>query len=321
MASVSPARLPRLSPDAYVWLCRLALFALAFIVVTGASVRLTGSGLGCSDWPTCEQNQLVAALDKPHAMVEFVNRTITGLVSLAVILAVLGSLVRVPRRRDLVYLSLGLVAGMIGQIVLGGLTVKFELAPPFVMGHFVLSAVLVWNAVVLEHRARQPAGPPVPIVEPVVRNLSRAMCALASLVLLTGTVVTGSGPHGGDERVKRLTFYIPTVARLHAVLVITFLLLAVVTLWRLKQAGAPRVVETRARVLVVAILVQGAIGYTQYFTGVPPVLVGLHVLGSMVVWMAVLYFHLGLWTRAGSNDEPGDDRTHATTDTVGVGRP
>src|SRR5688572_28786990 len=125
-----------------------ALLALALIVVSGAAVRLTGSGLGCEDWPNCSENRVVAPLEF-HAVIEFVNRMFTGVVSVAVILAVLGSLALERRRRDLTLLSLGLVAGVIAQIVLGGLVVLFDLSPWLVMGHFVLSMVLVWNAVVL----------------------------------------------------------------------------------------------------------------------------------------------------------------------------
>ena len=128
-----------LSPRAYRRVTLAALLALAFIIVTGGAVRLTGSGLGCPTWTSCEEGSLVPVdASSTHAMIEFVNRTITGLVSVAVMLAVLGSLFRRPRRRDLTLLSLGLVAGVLGQIVLGGLTVLFELAPPFVMGHFLL---------------------------------------------------------------------------------------------------------------------------------------------------------------------------------------
>src|SRR5439155_10696828 len=119
-------RLPRLSPSGYRRVTLVAVGALAFIIVTGGAVRLTGSGLGCPDWPTCEQHRLVAPAEY-HAMVEFVNRVVTGIVSVAVILAVLGSLLRRPRRRDLVWLSAALAAGVVGQIVLGGLTVLFHL--------------------------------------------------------------------------------------------------------------------------------------------------------------------------------------------------
>ncbi|MCA9711855.1 MAG: COX15/CtaA family protein, partial [Myxococcales bacterium] len=185
--------LPRCSPRTYQKITLLALVLLSVIVVTGGAVRLTGSGLGCSDWPTCEENRLVAPLEY-HAMVEFVNRTFTGLLSAAVILAVLGSLVRAPRRRDLTWWSLGLVAGMIGQIVLGGLTVLFELSPPFVMGHFLLSMVIIWNAVVLHHLAGQPPTAARPLVSDDVRWMGRLMVAAAGLAIFLGTVVTGSGP-------------------------------------------------------------------------------------------------------------------------------
>ena len=130
------------TPSQYRRITFAALLLLAFIVVTGAAVRLTDSGLGCSDWPTCENDKIVAPLEY-NAMIEFVNRTITGLVSIAVILAVLGSLRRTPRRRDLTWWSFGLVAGVIAQIILGGLLVRSELAKPFLMGHFLLSLSLI----------------------------------------------------------------------------------------------------------------------------------------------------------------------------------
>src|SRR5919202_2069669 len=148
---------PRVSPAAYRRLTAVVTVAVAFIIVTGGAVRITGSGLGCPDWPTCAQDRLVAPWEY-HAMVEFVNRTVTGLVSVAVIVAVLASLLRRPRRRDLTWLSLGLVGGVVAQIVLGGLTVLFELKPGFVMAHFLLSLVLLADAVVLHHRARLPDG-------------------------------------------------------------------------------------------------------------------------------------------------------------------
>jgi cytochrome c oxidase assembly protein subunit 15 len=273
--------------------------------VTGAAVRLTGSGLGCSDWPTCEENSLVAPLEY-HAMIEFVNRLITGLVSAAVIVAVLGSLVRQPRRRDLTWWSLGLVAGVIGQIILGGLTVLFELRPPFVIAHFVLSMVLVWNAVVLHQRGRFASVASLPVVAPKVRALSRVLIVSASAVILTGTIVTGTGPHGGDEEVDRLSFSLEAVARVHSATVWIFLALTIVMLIVLRKTGAPASVDRHAWLLVGAIVVQGAIGYIQYFTGVPPWLVILHVFGSVVIWMTVLGFHLSLRARPleAPNDSP-----------------
>lgn len=297
-------RSPRLSPRAYQRITLLALLALVFIIVTGAAVRLTGSGLGCSDWPTCESNRVIAPAEY-HAMVEFINRTITGLVSVVVIVAVLGSLVRTPRRRDLTWLSLGLVAGVVGQIVLGGLTVLFELRPPFVIGHFVLSMVLVWNAFVLYHRAGHDGRPGLPLVPPRIRQLGRALVVLSSIAVITGTVVTGTGPHGGDEKVSRLPYDITIVARIHSGTVWLFLVLSVITLVSLRRNGTAEIVDRRAKLLVAAILVQGAIGYIQYFTGVPPLLVLLHVAGSVLVWLAVLAFDLDLTAHSVERvDEP-----------------
>lgn len=287
-------RLPRLSPQAYQRITLFALLALAFIIVTGAAVRLTGSGLGCSDWPTCEQDRFVAPLEF-HPMVEFVNRLITGLVSIAVILAVLGSLVRVPRRRDLTWLSIGLVLGVIAQIILGAIVVKVELDPLSVIGHFLVSVVLVADAVVLHERAGHGAGRGTPVVTGRVVLLGWLMTLAAAVVLVAGTVVTATGPHGGDEDAERLTRWdITEVVRTHAVAAWALLALTVVTLAIVHRRGAPREVHRRGAALTGAILLQGAIGYTQYFTGVPPLLVLLHVAGSVVVWIAVLRFQLGL---------------------------
>ena len=186
--TIDPVRLPRLSPRAYRRITLLALLAQVFITVSGAAVRLTGSGLGCSDWPTCENNRVVAPFEY-HAMIEFVNRTVTGLVSVAVILAVLGSLLRSPRRRDLTWWSLGLVGGVIGQIVLGGLTVLFELRPPFVIAHFALSMILIWNAFVLHERSKYAQSPALPVVPRNVRILGRLLVVAASITIFTGTIV------------------------------------------------------------------------------------------------------------------------------------
>lgn len=305
--TIGVVRLPRISPTTYRRITLVALATVVFIVVSGAAVRLTGSGLGCSDWPTCEQGQLVAPLEL-HPMIEFVNRTVTGLVSLAVIVAVLGSLVRRPRRRDLTWWSLGLVAGIVGQIVLGGLTVLAGLAPPFVMGHYLLSILLVWNGVVLYKRASGPGTPAVPRVSASSIAWSRALVAASLVVLTTGTVVTGTGPHGGDETAPRFTFSISDVARIHSLAAWAFLAICLVVLWRVHRDGATGDVDRRGQVLVGLVLAQGALGYAQYFTGIPPLLVGLHVAGSAAVFIAAVWFHLGLFLRTGTEPgtEPGD---------------
>ena len=291
----------------------MALFLLAFIIVTGAAVRLTGSGLGCSDWPTCEEDQFVAEFDDLHAMVEFVNRLITGLVSLAVIAAVLGSMWRTPRRRDLTWWSWGLVAGVIAQIILGALVVREHLPPELVMGHFLLSMVLVWNAMVLHHRAGLPDHPTAPRDLGPLRWHVRALSLLAAAALVTGTFVTGSGPHSGaDSReiedaleaqgvdldaldtseitVDRLPFDVADVARVHGATVMAFLAASVWLALRLRQ-GPPDLFRS-VQTLVFVLVAQAAIGYVQYFSDVPALLVGVHVAGSVALACAVLDLHL-----------------------------
>jgi cytochrome c oxidase assembly protein subunit 15 len=287
--------LPHLSPPAYRRVTLFALLALCVIVVSGAAVRLTGSGLGCPQWPNCNTGHLSPHGETGyHGAVEFLNRVFTGLVSIAVILAVLGSFVRVPRRRDLTWLSFGLVVGVLAQIVLGGLTVIYGLSPPWVMAHFLLSMVLLADAVVLYVRAARPDGVLRPVVAPEVRAMGAILIAFTSLALFTGTIVTGTGPHGGDENVKRLDFYVTDVARLHGIAENLLLVCVLVTMWMLHRTRAPSVVRHDANVLLVVLVAQAAVGYTQYFTGVPVLLVGVHIVGAVCVWVAMLLFVLGL---------------------------
>lgn len=300
-----------MTPRTYSRLTRFALWALTGIVVTGGAVRLTGSGLGCSDWPTCEEDQFVADLEY-HALVEFVNRQFTGIVSIAVILAVIGSLRRRPRRADLTWWSLGLVVGVIAQIVLGGLLVLTDLDPRFTMGHFLLSMVLIWNSVVLDHRARVDRPPRAGVVlGDRDRFLVRAVSFVAAGLLVTGTIVTGAGPHAGDEDAERLPFLVREVTRIHSLVAIGLLTLVAVTWWMLRSEDGTE--EVRRRTLRVAglLIVQGALGYTQYFTGVPVVLVGIHILLASLLWIEVVRLHLSM--------SPGPAARHRVSDRELVG--
>lgn len=284
-----------ISPRAYRAVTVVALVALGVIVVSGAAVRLTGSGMGCPTWPSCEDGSLVPrGATGAHGWIEFLNRVFTGAVSVAVALAVLGSRRLRPRRRDLTALSWGLVAGVFAQALLGGLVVVLHVAPVAVAGHYLLSAVLVATAVVLHHRAGLSEGGRRPTATPWVLAWSTRLVALAGVVLVTGTLVTGSGPHGGDEAADRLPFSVHSVVPIHSVAVWAFLGLTLVVLHRAEQGDVAPAVAGRGRALVAAIAVQGGLGYLQYFTGVPEGLVGLHVLGSVLVWVAVLRFHLAL---------------------------
>ncbi len=296
-------RLPELSPSAYRRVTQAALWSLVFIVVTGAAVRLSNSGLGCTDWPTCKANHIVAPFEY-HAMVEFVNRMITGAVSVAVMLAVLGSLRRVPRRRDLTWLSVGLVVGVLGQILLGGAVVRSGLNPWVVQGHFVLSMLLILDAVVLTHRAAQAddAPPARPRVEPTEQRMGTALAGLAAVVILTGTITTGAGPHSGQNAgtfVRRLPLSPHDAARIHGVTMMVFLAAVIVLAVRLRRTSAAEGAFQPVGTLLTVLVLQGAIGYTQYFTGIPPLLVGLHVFGACLVWVAVLRLRLEMQSPPG----------------------
>jgi len=289
------ARLRRLSPSAYRRITLFAAISLAAIVVSGATVRLSGSGLGCTNWPECTQGRLTPAqFDDAPAMIEFVNRLVTGLVSAAAIVAVLGSMVRLPRRRDLTWLSWGLVVGVLAQIVLGGLVVLFDLSPRLVMGHFVLSMLIVWNAVVLHHRAGRASATAVRVVSERVHAAARLVFAAAAVVVLTGTVVTASGPHAGDEQAARLDFAVREVARIHGVAVWLLLAFVLVTLRWIRADGVPQQVLDAGQALLAAVVVQGAIGYTQYLTGVPVFLVWFHIVGALFVWTTAVRLNLVL---------------------------
>jgi heme a synthase len=284
---------PRLSPRTYAHLTLVAAVAVGFIIVTGAAVRLTGSGLGCPDWPTCAHGQVVAASGY-HQQVEDGNRAVNAIVSVVVMLAVVGALLRTPRRRDLTWLSAGLVLAVAGQIVLGGIVVLSNLEPPFVMGHFLLSMALLADAVVLHHRAASPDGPARPVVDRDLLRLGRLMAAMAAITIVAGTVVTSSGPHGGDAKAPRWDFSLHRVTQIHgsAAMLLVAMTLAMMALLRANRA--PILAQQRARTVLEALAAQVTIGYVQYFTGVPALLVGFHILGAVLVWAAVLRLNLAL---------------------------
>ena len=288
-----------ISPAAYRRITFWTIVALGAIVLTGVSVRLTGSGLGCPDWPSCDDQFFPTEENQYHAWIEFGNRLVTGVVSVAVVLAVLGSLWRVPRRNDLVWWSLGLVAGVGAQVILGRWVVTSELKPWVVIAHFLLSMVLLWNAIVLHHRAdernRRDRSQTLRLGDSRLRAVLWAMSALAGWVLVNGTLVTGSGPHGGDENAERLSFDIADVARLHSISVIVFCVLVLGIFWMLFRSPLPEEALKPMYVLLVVIAMQGFIGYLQYFNDVPELLVGMHVLGAISVWWATLHAHLTVW--------------------------
>jgi len=302
----------RLSSATYRRICIAACWSLAGIIVTGAGVRLTGSGLGCSDWPTCENNKLIAPLEF-HAMIEFINRTITGVVSIAVMLAVLGSLLVRPRRRDLVVWSGALVVGVIAQILIGALVVTTKLTYSVVALHFLVSMVLVWAAIVLVDRAGRPTPPPRGVPLP---NWARLMLAAAIAVLCTGAVVTSTGPHAGDADVERLPLDLGWTARLHSGAVWILVATIVWVTWRFRHTASPTM-RRRTTDLLAASVLQGGLGYLQYFSGVPAIMVGAHVAGATLVWILVVRLALCARAEAAEATEVPDESADALPTDVG----
>jgi cytochrome c oxidase assembly protein subunit 15 len=274
------------TPDEFHKVCVSALVLVAVIVVTGAAVRLTGSGLGCTDWPNCNNSKLVD-VSSNHSAIEQINRLFTFVVGLAVVLAALGAWLRRPRRRDLLWLSAALVAGIPAQGIVGAVVVWTNLNPLAVQLHFVLSMVLVAVAVVLVIRSREPDGAKrVSTVVPRTRHRLRLMVVWTAMAIVAGTVVTGTGPHAGDERARRFTFLsITWVARIHSAIVWIAVLMALSLLWHLRRRAHDReVLDAPLTLWMCVALLQGGVGYLQYANGVPAPLVAVHVALATTLW-------------------------------------
>ena len=265
-------------------------------MLTGGVVRITGSGLGCEEWPTCDGTSVVprpGAEAGWHQFVEFGNRTLTFVVLATAVWAVWAVRRDAPDRPDLRGLAWGLVGGVLAQAVLGGITVLTDLNPLVVAGHFLLSMVLIAVAVVLFDRASSPA-PAEPL--PALRWLARVLVPVAGVVLVLGTLVTATGPHAGDPGTPRLGLDIRTMAVAHADAVWALVALTVAVLVVARALGATRTARA-ATVLLVVEVAQGGVGYLQYALGIPASLVSLHLLGACLVWVgAVSYTHLTLPT-------------------------
>jgi heme a synthase len=285
---------PRITPIAFRRLAVGAAVLLAAIVVTGGAVRLTDSGLGCPTWPRCTATSVVAPASY-HALVEFVNRVVTTLVGIFIGAVALSALRRSPRRRDLSILAWGLVAGFIGQAVIGGLSVLYHLSPPWVMAHFLLSMLMLWVALVLVHRADPAWTPRPPEARRELVLLTRLLVVAAGVVLILGTVTTGTGPHAGSgTHIRRLHLPLERVTQLHADSALFLTGLVVATLFAVRLTDTTAVVRRRAGWLAAMVGLQVVIGYTQYFLNLPASIVELHVAGATVLWCSTVWLALGL---------------------------
>jgi cytochrome c oxidase assembly protein subunit 15 len=277
-----------------------SVVANSAIVVTGGAVRLTDSGLGCPTWPSCtDESYTPTAAYAEHGVIEFGNRMLTfvlGLVALATLVAVLRLR---PRRPALVPPATVAFLGIPAQAVLGGVTVLTGLNPWTVAGHFLLSMAIVAVAVTLAWRAARPAdGPPRRLLGRDLTLLVRGVVAVTAAVLVLGTVVTGSGPHAGDVDAARTGFDPEAVSQLHADAVLLLLGLTVATVLALRAVGAAAPLRRAAVVLLGVELAQGLVGFVQYFTGLPVLLVGAHLLGAVLVWIAAVRLLLATVERA-----------------------
>ncbi len=297
------------TPHQYVLVAYLALGALTLIVLTGAAVRLTDSGLGCPQWPRC-YGKLYPPLGT-HAVIEFSNRLLTAPVSLAAAAAWVGALRRRPYRRDLAQLAALLPLGVLCQAVLGGLTVRGKLDYGWVMGHFALSmlilvaaAALAWRAAYEPDRSRETrafgASPrfgqrPRSGDRTLVWS-TRVLVALGALTIFAGTAATAAGPHAGGspgERIHRLDFdgrgTMDFVIHRHAEIALAFSLLAVLVWWLARRRAADPLVRRSTTVLCVLLALQGAVGLDQYETHLPTELVWVHVGLACAAWLATLW--------------------------------
>ncbi len=289
-------RLPRISPRTYAIVTVIALATLVIIVLTGAAVRLTGSGLGCPSWPRCDGKFVQTELTS-HGAIEYGNRLFTGVVSVATIAAALCSFLRRPFRKDLAIIGVLLPLGVVAQAILGGLTVLYGLAPGFVMGHFLLSQLCIAAAVALAWRANHEPGERPRIADRWSVIPVRALLGWGAIVLFLGTVATGSGPHAGasgtGELVPRLDFWGgETMLRAidwHGHVSAAFGVACVLVWVLLRVRRANPQVRRAMTVVCLLMLVQGIVGSVQYRLELPGELIWIHVLLATLTWMSLLW--------------------------------
>jgi cytochrome c oxidase assembly protein subunit 15 len=292
-----------LADKALLKLSTLMVFTQSAIVFTGALVRITGSGLGCSTWPECTPGSYTPTSDQPeaplHAWIEFGNRLLTFVLlinALALLFTILKS-----GKRELRKLGALQILGILAQGVLGGVTVLTALNPATVAAHFLLSIILIAGALSLRQRAHGKSPIEITLI-PLVTKLIWLHLLLTSLVLIAGTIVTGSGPHAGDSAAERFNLDSRTMAWIHADLVIALLGVSIALLIaiRLGLAGQARqVLSGRIQIFLIVALAQGGIGYIQYFTKLPEALVAAHIIGSIAVWLSA--WNLFISSNLGAN--------------------
>ncbi|HEY4278304.1 MAG TPA: COX15/CtaA family protein [Conexibacter sp.] len=312
-------RLPTFTPAQFRKLTWVALFALTVVVMTGAAVRLTSSGLGCPDWPACH-GDVVPPLGL-NTFIEYGNRVFSGIITVISLLVFIASLRRTPRRMDLVWLSLLLPLGCIAQAVLGGITVKEDLAPGYVMSHFCLSMLILVGVIWLVWRARYDDDADRPVSEDVWTVWIVRLCAvLGAIVIVCGTLATGAGPHPGDnngELVRRFDFKgadtLVWLVHRHGTAA-TVLGLCVILAWFMARRRTTNAGLVEALTLTgVLMAAQGLVGSVQYALQLPSDFVWVHVTLATITWLSLLWA-VGAAGRVGVPVREGGDGSNGSGD-------
>ena len=265
------------------------------IIITGSLVRLTGSGLGCADWPQCSTTKFVD-VSTGHAAIEQINRLFTGIVSAAVIAAVLGSIFVTPRRKSLIWLSSGLVIGVLAQVILGAVVVLTGLNPWSNMAHFLVSLALVTTAVFLvEHAGATNVDGDFAVIDQtaptrqLTKRFADLILVLCGLAIILGTLVTGAGPHAGDENSIRLNLDLRSITRIHSATVLLCITATLIFFAQVRKSASEWTrLRAKLEVFLFVAVAQGGVGYLQYFSGVPAQLVAVHVAFAVAVWITLL---------------------------------
>jgi cytochrome c oxidase assembly protein subunit 15 len=300
------------------WFALASFISMIVIVLSGAAVRLTGSGLGCPDWPTCFKGRISTPWGIHH-YIEYGNRMITLLLILVTAATLVAALLREVRRPDLIILSGMLVAGVVADAILGAFVVYSKLNPWLVSLHMLLSLSMVVISAVLYHRSKYVYGPGA---RSDVRDrhfllIARLLWIPFVILLITGTMTTGSGPHAGASQgqlvARRLPFAFSSAAWVHSLAAVLFIGLITGLLFAIWTSDAPSALRLGVRRLVIISLIQAAIGVTQYLTHVPPLLVELHIVGAVSLTIGVTQFHL---RQTAHDREPGTRRADRPVESV-----
>jgi cytochrome c oxidase assembly protein subunit 15 len=290
-----------LSPRALRWATTAALVVSIIIVFTGGLVRVTGSGLGCPTWPTCDGTSIAPSAELGiHGVIEFTNRMLTTVIVIAVGWVIIAARLQRPRVRAVTRLAWSQFWLVVANAVAGGITVLVELNPWVVALHFVLAIALLATTTLTWHRVHE--DPAIDATPPAqgIRTLAWTLSIVTAVLIVVGTTVTGAGPHSGDSAdVPRMQLDWTTVTVLHGVLGSLVLILALVLLFTVRGSGArDRLVRRRVIVFLVVVAAQSLVGLVQALTGLPEALVSFHLLGAALVWVGVLRVLLDTHPRA-----------------------